>query len=98
MFRRRLSLLLKETIPTEPIVGESAKPSVGRRILRGAMVGGLAGGLIATAIEMSPEEYGIKQKVDGVISEGKKFFESTHTIPDKPLVVAKPRSSPPPVK
>ena len=94
MFRRRLSSLLKEHLPSEGLA-ESSKPSTGRRIIRGALLGGLAGGLIATAIEMTPEEYGLKQKVDKAISEGRKLFEGTKSIPDKPLVIAKPRVTPP---
>jgi hypothetical protein len=90
MFRRRLIALLKDNASLDG-VGEVVKPSASRRIVRGAMIGGLAGGLLGLAIEMTPDEYGIKQKVHNAISEGRKLFEA-NSIPDKPLVVGKPRA------
>ena len=96
MFQRRLVALLKDQTSLDGIQ-ELARPSAGRRVVRGAVIGSLAGGILGLAIEMSPDEYGIKQKVNNAISEGRRLFEAT-SIPDKPLVVSKPRSvqTPPP--
>jgi hypothetical protein len=54
---------------------EARQSSLGKRMLRGIAWGGLAGGILGFAIEMSPEEYGLKRISHEWIERGKAFFD-----------------------
>ena len=67
---------------------DSAKQdfSVGRQVLRGVAIGGLAGGMIGLGIELSPENSWVKKTADGLLSRGQEYFHK----PVKQDTVAKP--------
>lgn len=60
-FRRGLVLCCKEVELSSSAVKRGG--SIGK-IVRGAAIGGLAGGAIGLAVEMTPDEWGLKKKVN----------------------------------
>ena len=81
MFIRRVSCNLKEALPQAP---GRAGSSIGRKFARGIVLGGLAGGVIGLAVELSPEEMGLKKKSHELFEQGRDFVDSI-VGPVKPL-------------
>lgn len=70
-----------------------ASSGVGPKIVRGIVYGGLAGGLCGLAIEMTPEQYGLKKRSHAWFEAGKCRFEalfglgSGATSSERPIAV-----------
>ena len=60
--------------------------SAGRKVVRGIVYGGLAGGLCGLAIEMTPEEYGLKKKTHAWFETAKRQFESVIKVGSGPTM------------
>ncbi len=61
----------------EAIKTEARTTSVGSKLARGIVLGGLAGGTCGLIIEMAPEKYGLKKKTADLYHDAKGLFEST---------------------
>lgn len=86
MFIRRASIWLNHAMKSG---SQSSKPesSASRKIVRGVVLGGLAGGVLGLGVEMTPDEWGMKKELTKLLERGSKLVSSLSTA-EKPLPVA----------
>lgn len=86
MFIRRASIRLNQAIKPG---SQSSKPegSAARKIARGVVLGGLAGGVLGLGVEMTPDEWGMKRELNSLLERGNKLL-SSFSPAEEPLPVA----------
>ena len=74
----------------QAIADQSSGSSVGRKLAKGVVIGGLAGGVAGLAIEMTPDEYGLKKKTHEwieLIPKGKTPVQPTPGLKKVPTII-----------
>ena len=84
-----LDIMLRSSRRCLQALNETSKPShVGRKLVKGVVIGGLAGAIAGLAVELSPEEYGLKQKTKEWFEYGKSMIGVSHApmgaLPEAP--------------